>query len=170
MCDYLYDLYLRTQYLYLLLWFSLFRRDGYVCGMCILKYLTGLSTDTYVRIMCVSWLCVVFDLLIGWSYLFVVCGPLAGPYFAASFLLWCLFFLIHFSYIIFIVVGNFLVVCLPYIFAFLLLLNCWTLVMNFALVIKRFIVSWCCCCFCFFFHFILFTSNLQICSPCNQLR
>lgn len=35
----------------------------------------------------------VFDLLIGWSYLFVMCGPLAGPYFAASFLLWCLFFL-----------------------------------------------------------------------------
>lgn len=145
MCDYLYDLYLRIQYLYLLLWFSLFKRDGYVCGMCILKYLTGLSTDTYVRIMCVSWLCVVFDLLIyllgGLIYSLCVVLWLV-PTLLPLFFFGVFFFLYIFHIILFLLLlVIFWVVCLLYIFAFLLLLNCWTLVMNFALVIKRFIVS-----------------------------
>lgn len=130
-CCYIYNIYVRLLFIWLIfnvrvplstyiycygLVYSE-EMDIYVCGTKMYIYLTGLSTDTCVRIMCVSWLCVVFDLLIGWSYLFDVCGPhgwsLLCCLFSSSLVSFFSLYIFHiFIFIIVVVVGNFrLYVC-----------------------------------------------------------
>lgn len=142
LCAITYDLYLRAS-AYIYCYGLVYSEERWICVWHVHTKISDWPQHRYICSDNVRQLTVCGLRFTYWVVLFIRCVWSSGWS-----LLCCLFsslvsfFSLYIFHIIFIVVaGNFLVVCLPYIFAFLLLLNCWTLVMNFALVVKRFIVQ-----------------------------